>query len=122
MKTIWLSSHPSRRIKSFYYAFRGILHAFKHEANFRVQLIIIFFTTLLGLWIGISKTEWLFLIIMSVLLLAGELMNTIVEEFIDHLIKDHHEGARIIKDLSAGFVLIFALGYLLVTILIFFVK
>lgn len=121
MKTLWLNSHPRRRVKSFYYAFRGILHAFKHEINFRIQLLIIFFTSLLGLWIGISKTEWLFLIIMDVLLLAGELMNTIVEEFIDHLIKDHHEGARIIKDLSAGFVLIFALGYLITVFLIFLI-
>lgn len=119
MKTIWLNKHPRNRIKSFYYAGRGILHAFKHEANFRIQTVIIIVTTALGFWQHITQTEWLFLILAGVMLLAGEIMNTIVEEFIDHLIKDHHEGARIIKDLSAGFVLIFALGYLVIALLIF---
>ena len=39
------------------------------------------------------------------LLLSAEMINTLVEEFIDNLIKDEHEGAKIIKDVAAGFVL-----------------
>ena len=42
-----------------------------------------------------------------------------MEEFIDKLIPDQDDGARIIKDVSAGFVLITALTGLVILFLIF---
>ncbi|KKS14800.1 MAG: Diacylglycerol kinase [candidate division WWE3 bacterium GW2011_GWB1_41_6] len=45
--------------------------------------------------------------------------NTVVEELIDQLIKEYHEGVRIIKDLSAGFVLTTSITTLAILILIF---
>ncbi len=62
--------------------------------------------------------EWSLIVISLGFLLAAEMVNTVVEEFIDHLIKEYHEGARIIKDLSAGFVLTAGAGALIVTLLI----
>ncbi|MBI4031119.1 MAG: diacylglycerol kinase, partial [Proteobacteria bacterium] len=45
--------------------------------------------------------------------------NTVVEEFVDHLITERNEVVAIIKDLSAGFVLTTALTALLIFVLIF---
>jgi diacylglycerol kinase (ATP) len=47
------------------------------------------------------------------------MINTVVEEFIDQLIKEYHEGAKVIKDMSAGFVLITAVTTLIILFLIF---
>ena len=116
------SHHPRRQLKSFNYAFRGIVHAVANEANFRVQLAIVLVTFLAGLYYKIEVIEWISLIVVCGMLLSAELINTAIEEFIDHLIHEHHEGARVIKDLSAGYVLTTAVCALAVFLLVFVPK
>jgi diacylglycerol kinase len=119
MRHFLKSHHPVRHAKSFKYAFEGILHALVHEPNFRVQLVIVAVSTWLGFYFKISNIEWGLLIISMGLLLAAEMLNTVVEEFMDHLIKDYSQGVKIIKDCAAGFVLITALTTLAILVLIF---
>ncbi|HSX39085.1 MAG TPA: diacylglycerol kinase [Candidatus Saccharimonadales bacterium] len=119
MKTIVTAHHPVRHLNSFKYALRGISHAFLNEANFRVQLVITIFSGALGFYFKISSIEWAFLVLSLGSLLSSEIINTVIEEFIDHLIHEHHEGARIIKDLSAGFVLTTSITTLFILILVF---
>ncbi len=116
------SHHPLRHIKSFKYAFQGIFHAFLNEPNFRVQLLIVAISTALGFYFHISKIEWGFLVLTLGMLLSAEILNTIVEEFIDNLIKEYHEGAKVIKDMSAGFVLTSAVISLVILYLVFWDK
>lgn len=113
------SHHPLRHAKSFKHAFHGLWHVLLNEANFRVQIAIVIFSTALGIHFKISNTEWGLLILCMGSLLAAEMTNTVVEELIDTLIKEYHEGAKIIKDLSAGLVLTTAFTTLGVLILIF---
>jgi len=119
MKTLLNSHHPARHVKSFKYAFKGILHTLLNEPNFRVQLLIVIVSLYLGYIYKITNTEWGMLIITLGSLLAAEMINTVVEEFIDALIKEYHEGARIIKDVAAGYVLINAFTTLAIILLIF---
>jgi undecaprenol kinase len=114
------SVHPARRVKSFEYAFHGLFHALLNEPNFRVQIAIAAFSAILGMMFKISNTEWGLLILSLGALLAAEMVNTVVEELIDALIKEYHEGARIIKDLAAGFVLTTAFTTLAILYLVFF--
>jgi diacylglycerol kinase len=116
------SHHPKRQLTSFKYAFRGIYHAAANEANFRTQLAIVLITMLAGFYYRIQLVEWISLVVVCGMLLSAELINTAIEEFIDHLIHEHHEGARVIKDLSAGYVLTTALCALLVFLLVFVPK
>ena len=90
-----------------------------NEPNFRVQIVILFFACTLGIFFKISNIEWALLTISMGALLAAEILNTVVEEFIDALIKEYHEGAKVIKDMSAGFVLISAASALVILYLIF---
>jgi diacylglycerol kinase len=113
------SHHPKRQLASFKYAYRGILHATVNEANFRTQLAIVLVSVMAGFAYHIQLVEWLGLVVVCGMLLSAELINTAIEEFIDHLIHEHHEGARIIKDLSAGYVLTTAICALAVFLLIF---
>jgi len=119
MKKIFQSHHPRRQAKSFKYAFDGLLHTLLNEPNFRVQLVIAVAVVYFGFKYGISKIEWGLLVISMGLLLTAEMINTVVENFIDVLMKDRDNGAKIIKDVSAGFVLIAAIVTLILALLIF---
>ena len=118
-KRILKAHHPIRHAKSFKYAFRGLYHALTNEANFRVQVIFTIIVVLAGFYFRITTTEWALLVLSTGFLLSAEMVNTVVEEFIDHLIQDYHEGAKVIKDLAAGFVLTAAITTIVITGLIF---
>ena len=118
MDSLIKSHHPTRHIKSFKYAFKGFFHALMNEANFRVEVVIASFFVSMGLLFGITLLEWALLILALGFLLAAEIMNTLIEEFMDHLIKEHHEGVRVIKDLSAAYVLTASITSLLVFVFI----
>lgn len=90
-----------------------------NEPNFRIQVVVVVFAIILGLHFNISNIEWGLLILSMGALLAAEMTNTVVEELIDALIKEYHDGAKIIKDLSAGFVLTTAVTTLAILFLIF---
>lgn len=119
MHHILKSHHPIRQAKSFKYAFEGIFHAILHEANFRVQLVIVTVSVWLGFHFEISNIEWGLLIITLGALLSAEMLNTVVEELMDYFTKEQNITVKIIKDLSAGFVLVSAITSLTIMMLIF---
>jgi len=97
----------------------GLKAAFKEERNFRIQFIIgiavIFFMIIFGL----TSIEKSILILMILVVLGLELINSQIEKFLDLIQPDHHPRVKIIKDFSAGAVLLSALGSIIVGILIF---
>lgn len=113
------SHHPRRHVNSFKYAVRGLKHAIKYEANFRIEVLIAILALSLGFYFQINLIEWLILSLALGALISAELLNTVIEEFIDHLIHEHHEGVRVIKDLCAGYVLVVSLSVLVVLLLVF---
>jgi len=114
--------HPIRQVKSFKYAFEGILHAIINEPNFRIQMFIVALASFLGKFYKITNTEWSIMIIALGLLLAAEIINTVVEEIMDHFTKENDPVVKIIKDLSASFVLVFALTAGIILYLTFYQK
>ena len=80
------SHHPIKHLKSFKYAFEGVLHALIHEANFRLQILITGVAVGLGFYFQISSSEWSVLILGFASLLSAEVLNTSIENFIDFLI------------------------------------
>jgi diacylglycerol kinase len=119
MFKLFKSHHPIRHAKSFKYAFSGIFYTLFNEANFRVQIAITVFAVILGIHFGISVIEWAVLVLSLGMLLSAELINTVIENFMDNLIEGHHEGVKVIKDVSAAFVLTTALTTLAILIIIF---
>ncbi len=119
MLQIFRSHHPIRHIKSFRHAFNGIFHALLNEANFRAQIVIVIFAIIFGKLLKISNVEWALITLSMSLLLASELINTTVEEIMDHFVKHDNQIAKVTKDLTAGFVLINAIGSLIILYLVF---
>lgn len=119
MKKVITSHHPRRHIKSFKYAFHGLFYALLNEANFRVQVIISVLAFILGVYFKISNIEWGLIVMASALLLSAEMVNTVVEEFMDHFMPEESPIVKVIKDLSAGFVLTAAFSMAAILMLVF---
>jgi len=122
MQHTFKRNHPVREINSFKYAFEGLVNAIFTEPNFRIQLLIVAFSIVLGKIYKITKIEWSILVLSLGLLLVVELINTVIEEIMDRFMKEYDNGVKIIKDLSAAAVLVTAFTVLANLIIVFFPK
>lgn len=105
--------------RSMKHAIDGIIHTIKSERNFRIHLILLTLTVIAGLVFRLTLYEWIAITIISTMVLFAELINTAVEKTLDWLEPNHHEVVKIVKDVSAGAVLVCAIGAIIVGIIIF---
>jgi len=97
-------------IKVFVAAVNGIVHCFKNERNFKIQSVAAVVAILMGTIFNISKSEWFVIILCCTIVLALELMNTAIENLCDMITKEFHPTIKIVKDVSAGAVLVSSIG------------
>ena len=106
---------PLRKwIQSANHAIEGILHASKTQRHMRYHLYAAIFILLLGFVLGISWTDFALLIILAIVVLSVEMLNTTIEVITDVLFKEYDIKAKEIKDIAAGAVLITALGAVII--------
>lgn len=101
-------------------AVTGILTAFKTEHNLRAHFIIAILVIFLSLFFNFTRMEFLILIFAITTVITAEMFNTVAEKLVDMITKEYHPLARIIKDISAGAVLVAALNAVVVGYLLFF--
>lgn len=105
-------------VKSFHFAFRGILLAL-HERNFRVQFFVALLVVFFMFFFRVKTWEAVTLVLVVVLVLTLEIMNSIFEKLSDILKPRLHEYIRHIKDLMAAAVLLTSLASIGIGVLIF---
>ena len=93
-------------IKSFKHAFFGILTSFVICRNIKVHYTALLVAVLGGLYFGISKLEFLAILLISAQVISLEMVNTAIERTVDLVTSDYHVYAKIAKDVAAGAVLI----------------
>lgn len=108
-----------RLVKSFHYASRGIFLAWRLEQSFRLQVCAAAVVVAAMFWFRIKLGEAIALLLLIILVLTLELINSILERFVDVFKPRIHPMVEEIKDLMAGAVLIASLGALIVGLLIF---
>jgi len=101
-------------------AFRGLIHAFRHEKNFQNEVAIAILVIIAMFYFPTSRLENVALIGMIMAVLIMELVNTIFERVVDILKPRIHPYARLIKDLMAAAVLITAFVSIIIGIIIFY--
>jgi diacylglycerol kinase len=111
-----------KRIQSFGFAFTGIFELVKSEPNARIHLMATMVALTAGFLLKISTAEWCVVLIVMALVWATEALNTVIERLSDHLFPEYHETARIVKDVSAGAVLISAIAALACGLIVFLPK
>lgn len=109
-------------IKSFKHAFEGIKSAFKTERNMRIHVLVTMLVIIFGIFFKLSSIEWIICTICFALVIGGELFNTAIEITVDLITTEINEKAKKIKDISAGAVLVFAFGSMIVGLIIFIPK
>ncbi len=97
-------------LKSTRHAIAGMQDAWKYERNFRIHILAAVLICILAFLWSFSWIEWLFVLLAIAMVLAAELMNTVVEHLLDLLVPHHHETVRMLKDMMAAVVLIQSLG------------
>ena len=108
--------------KSFGYAFQGIFNTIRTERNIKIHCAAAILVTIFGIWLQISKTEWMICFILFGLILALELVNTALEATVDLFTEERKPLAKKAKDAAAGAVLIAAIFAAVIGILIFIPK
>lgn len=104
---------------SFKNAFAGVIYVFKTQPNFLVHAIAAFIALFLAAYLRVTTAEFILIVFTIVLVLMAEMVNTAVESVTDLISPEWHEKAKIAKDVSAGMVLVSAVGSIIVGILIF---
>ncbi len=108
--------------KRFGYAFQGIFNTIRTERNIKIHCVAAILVTIFGIWLQISKTEWMICFILFGLILALELVNTAVEATVDLFTEERKPLAKKAKDAAAGAVLVAAIFAAVIGILIFIPK
>ena len=108
-----------RLINSFKYAIEGIVTSIKTVRNMKNHVIMSILVIIFGLILKISKIEWIVCILAITIVIVAELFNTAIETVVDMITKEKNEKAKIAKDVSAGAVLITAIGAAITGLMIF---
>lgn len=112
---------PLRKwIESANHAIEGILHASKTQRHMRYHFYAAVSILLISFALGISWSEFVILITLSIVVLSVEMLNSAVELITDVLFKEYHEQAKWIKDMAAGAVFISAIGAVVIGYIILF--
>ena len=104
---------------SFKYAIEGIWTSFKTERNMKIHIFIMILVIISGIILTINKSEWIICIILFAIVIGSELFNTSIETIVDMVMPEKNEKAKIAKDVSAGAVLVVAIGAAIIGLVIF---
>lgn len=97
-------------LTTFKNAFNGCFYAFKTQKNFKIHLGLSLFVLILAVWLKISLTKFLFLVLAITFGLTAEMVNTAFEKTVDLITEEYHPKAKIAKDVSAGMMLVVSIG------------
>ncbi len=108
-------------IKGFGYAFKGIVYGIVNERNFRFHMSIFVYMMFFLLrydFFEVSRAEFAVLLMMSSLVMAGELLNSGIENAANAATLERDKYVKIAKDTAAGGVLVLAIFSVLVGVVI----
>jgi len=106
------------RLDSFRHSFSGCLYMLRTQHNAWIHACATVAVTALGLWLGLSRLEWVGLILVIGLVWMAEFVNTALEAVVDLASPELHPLAKVGKDVGAAAVLVGAITSVIVGLLI----
>ncbi len=104
--------------KNASYALDGLVHAFKHETSFKLELLVALFVFPAIYFFPFELIYKFVLVITYFLIMIAELLNSAVENVVDLVTKDIHPLAKSAKDIGATAVLFAVILHILCWLLI----
>ena len=111
-----------RLLTSFKWAAQGLKFCLSREKNFQVHCFIGALAIVTGFTLGISAMEWVVISTCIAVVLAFEMINTAIEHLCNIARPSIDPTVKIIKDVSAGAVLIIAIMSVVCGAIIFIPK
>ncbi|MDD4900545.1 MAG: diacylglycerol kinase family protein [Patescibacteria group bacterium] len=108
-----------RLVRSFSYAFKGLLKIFHEEQNLKIQASLSLVVVIFGIYFKIDPVSWALLVLAIALVLVAETANSAVERITDVLKPRINTYVKEIKDIMAAAVLLSSLGALIIGLIIF---
>jgi diacylglycerol kinase (ATP) len=96
----------ARLVDATRYSFRGLGAAFRNEAAFRQELLLVAVLLAASFRLQSGLVEWLVLVLPLFILLIVELINSAIEVTIDRIGSERHELSGRAKDLGSAAVFI----------------
>ena len=110
------------RLKSFVYAWEGILSFFRWEHNAQIHLVITSLVLVLSVTLGLTKWEAFAVFFSIAFVWVAEMFNTAFEKYMDFISTQKRPEIKLVKDISAGAVLIASAAAVIVGCLVFIPK
>lgn len=110
------------RWSSFKCALAGIAFLLRTQTHARWHALSSLVVLALGIWLSLSRFEWLILLPTMALVWVAEALNTAIEQLGDAITLEKHPRIGLAKDVAAGGVLIAALFAVVVALTLFIPK
>lgn len=88
------------------YAIDGLVHAIKNESSFRLELLMAVFIIVGIIYIDVSITQKMILLVSGILVLIVELINSAIENVVDLNTLETKPLAKAAKDIGAAAVML----------------
>ena len=108
-----------KQLHSFGYAWKGVRCCIGREQNLSFHLIAMILTVIAGFILGITRMEWIMVILCIGVVIAAELFNTAIEKLVDLVSPERHPIAGQVKDIAAGAVLVCAATAAIIGLIVF---
>ena len=94
----------------FKHAFEGLFHGLLHDKSIGLQYLLALVAVLsFILFFDLNQSQWLFIVIVIMLVIAFEYMNSAIENVVDLVVDHYDERAKHAKDYAAAAVLIISI-------------
>ncbi|MBI1862599.1 diacylglycerol kinase family protein [Candidatus Microgenomates bacterium] len=121
-----MTEHVNNMLKmrsiSIKYALEGMTWAFKSQANYRIHFFFSIAALIASYVLHISYVEFLVILMLIFIGIMVEAINTAIELTTDAIDKQWRTDIKLAKDVSAGAMLIFSFGALIIAGIIFIPK
>ena len=108
-----------KQMRSFKFAWKGIMTCAGHEQNITFHLLTALVVVMAGIFFGITRAEWLAVIICIGIVITAELFNSAIERLVDMVSPQWQSIAGEVKDIAAGAVLVTAIAAAIVGLIVF---
>ena len=101
------------------HAWRGLRAIVKEQRSFRIEIIVAVLVVILSFLLSTTRSEKAVLIATVGGVLVLEVMNSVVEKVMDLLHPEKSMSVKIIKDMSAGAVMLASIAAVVLGIIVF---
>jgi len=111
-----------RHASAIGHALDGLIWAVKNQPNYKIHIFLVILSVLGGVIFRVSYVEWIAIMITALMGIIIEAINTAVEKLGDAIDTNFNQNIKIAKDVSAGAMLLYATGAMIVAMVIFVPK